>query len=79
MSIRVCDNCGIKNTDYPVYDIENQRNLYFCSRECFEKYINTQKILKNETPENELLKKHLEETERFAEFLRKTNMSLKVE
>ena len=39
MSIRVCDNCGIKNTDYPVYDIENQRNLYFCSRECFENNI----------------------------------------
>lgn len=65
MSIRVCDNCGIKNTDYPVYDIENQRNLYFCSRECFEQYINTQKILKQEC----------EDINHFIEFLRKNDIS----
>ena len=63
MSIRRCDNC-LKEANYPVYDIENQRNLYFCSRECFEKYINTQKILKKEC----------EDIDHFIEFLRKNNV-----
>lgn len=72
MSIIGCDNCGIKEAEYMVYDIENQKTLHFCSRDCYEEYRDRTEWLKQksieeyermseETMKDELLRKDKEQ------------------